>query len=77
MASKTISIKESTYDRLEALKSPDESFSDTIDRLVGGREGEHPLFELVGLLDDHQLEQVRERSVAFRSALDERMGTDE
>lgn len=74
MGSKTISIKESTYDRLKAAKSPDESFSDAIDRLVDARTGRHALFNLVGLLDEAELEEVRARSSAFRSDLDERMG---
>ena len=77
MGSKTISIKESTYDRLKASKSPDESFSDAIDRLVDARTGRHPLFDLVGMLDAQELEQVRNRSRAFRSDLEERMGSAE
>lgn len=70
MASKTISIKESTYRRLTALKGTDESFSDVIDRLVESEEGRHPLFELVGLLDAAELETVRRSSDAFRRSLD-------
>lgn len=77
MGSKTISIKESTYDRLESLKGTDESFSDTIDRLVDARNGPHPLFDLVGLLDEQELEQIREHSQRFRADLDERMDMDE
>ena len=73
MGSKTISIKESTYDRLKASKLPDESFSDAIDRLVDAHTGRHPLFDLVGLLDEEELAQVRERSRAFRADVDERM----
>ena len=34
MASKNITIKEDSYDRLKAMKRPDESFSDVIDRLT-------------------------------------------
>lgn len=77
MSSKTISIKESTYDRLKALKGPEESFSDAIDRLVGVREGGHPLFDLVGLLDDEELEEVAVRSNDFREAVDDRMNADQ
>lgn len=72
MPSKTISLSEDTYNRLARAKGDDESFSDVIDRLLG--EDEHPLYELVGLLDDDDLEQLRERSSAFRADLDERMG---
>ena len=77
MGHKTISIRESTYDRLKAAKSADESFSDAIDRLVGARTERHPLFDLVGLLDDNELEQVRKRSRSFRSDLEDRMGSEE
>ena len=34
MTTKTIGVKEEVYDRLAAEKREDESFSDTIDRLV-------------------------------------------
>lgn len=34
MATKNITIKESSYERLEASKRADESFSDVIDRLT-------------------------------------------
>jgi len=34
MPTKTIGVKKETYDRLAAEKRDDESFSDTIDRLV-------------------------------------------
>ena len=34
---KTLTIKESTYDRLAALKAKDESFSDLLDRLSSRR----------------------------------------
>ena len=73
MGSKTISIKDSTYDRLKARKSADESFSDAIDRLVNARDERHPLFDLVGLLDEEELENVREHSSTFRSDIDDRM----
>ena len=76
MASKTISIKESTYDRLKALKGSEESFSDAIDRLVGHREGQHPLFELVGLVDETEHDNLRERSGTFRSELNDRLRHD-
>jgi predicted CopG family antitoxin len=40
MATKTIGIKEGVYDRLVAAKRPDESFSDTIDRLLEASAGD-------------------------------------
>ncbi|CCQ34480.1 Putative antitoxin VapB15 protein [Halorhabdus tiamatea SARL4B] len=73
MSSKTISLKEETYERLRRAKGDDESFSDAIDRLLGGDDG-HPLFDLVGLLDDAEAERVRERADKFRENVDERVG---
>jgi predicted CopG family antitoxin len=37
MSSKTIMIKEETYDRLKSKKREDESFSDVIDRLTSDK----------------------------------------
>lgn len=72
MGSKTISLKEETYNRLARVKGEDESFSDVIDRLL--REGDHPLYGLVGLLDEDEVAELRERSREFRESVDERMG---
>ena len=72
MASKTISLSEDTYNRLARAKGEDESFSDVIDRLLG--EDEHPLYELVGLLDGEEVETLRGRSAEFRDAVDDRFG---
>ncbi|MFW5920075.1 MAG: antitoxin VapB family protein [Halanaeroarchaeum sp.] len=73
MSSKTISLKEGTYERLRRAKGDDESFSDAIDRLLGG-DDDHPLFDLVGLLDDEAAERVRERAEEFRESVDGRVG---
>lgn len=75
LTSKTISLSEDTYNRLARVKGEDESFSDVIDRLLG--EDEHPLYELVGLLDEDEVEALRERSDAFRADVDNRLGVDE
>ena len=72
MDSKTISLSEETYNRLARAKGENESFSDAIDRLLG--EDEHPLYELVGLLDEDDVETIRDRSSAFRADVDERLG---
>lgn len=71
MGSKTISLKEETYARLKRAKGEDESFSDVIDRLLG--EERHPLYDLVGLLDETEAERARERSRAFREDVDSRL----
>lgn len=75
MASKTISLKEDTYNRLARAKGPDESFSDVIDRLLGTREDEHPLYELVGLVDEEELAALQARSRAFRDGVEDRMNS--
>lgn len=75
MASKTISLSEDTYNRLSRAKGEDESFSDVIDRLLG--EDEHPLYDLVGLLDEEDVEKLRDRSDEFRAGVADRMGVDD
>ena len=71
MSSKTISLKEETYERLRRAKGEGESFSDVIDRLLG--DDEHPLYGLVGLLAEDEADRLRERSRAFREDVDSRM----
>jgi predicted CopG family antitoxin len=75
MSSKTISLKEETYERLRRAKGDDESFSDVIDRLLG--DGEHPLYGLVGLLDEAEVDRLRERSQTFREEVNSRMDPEE
>lgn len=73
MGSKTVSIRDDVYRRLKDAKSEDESFSDAIDRLLGSSEGDHPLFDLVGLLDREAAERVRAESRVFRDDVDREM----
>ena len=73
MASKTISLKEDTYDSLDRAKGEGESFSDVIDRLLETSE-EHPLYDLVGVLEDEEVEELRSRSKTFRDQVDEQLG---
>jgi len=72
MSSKTISLKEETYNQLDRAKGPDESFSDVIDRLLDVQQDRHPLSDLVGL--DVDVDAVRHRSETFRDDVDQRMG---
>ncbi|QSG15020.1 antitoxin VapB family protein [Halapricum desulfuricans] len=74
MSSKTISLKEETYERLRRAKGEGESFSDVIDRLLG--DDEHPLYGLVGLLAEDEADRLRERSRAFREDVDSRMDSE-
>jgi predicted CopG family antitoxin len=73
MPSKTISLKDVTYERLRREKSEDESFSDVVDRLLGTTDGEHPLYELIGLCEADDLERLRTRSTDFRESVSDRM----
>lgn len=74
MGSKNISVRDDVYRALREAKGEDESFSDVIERLLRSREGEHSLYGLVGLLEDDELEEVREKSDGFRDSADEQMG---
>ena len=73
MSSKTISLKEETYERLRREKSEGESFSDVIDRFLN--EEEHPLYGLVGLAEDDEVARIRASSQAFREDVDGRIDT--
>jgi len=73
MGSKNISVRDDVYRALKEAKGEDESFSDVIERLLRSREGEHSLYGLVGMLDEEELEEVREKSEAFRDSADEQM----
>lgn len=74
MSSTNISVRDDVYRALKNAKSDDESFSDVIERLLASRTGEHPLYDLVGTLDDDAVEAVRERAAEFRESVDEGMG---
>lgn len=73
MGSKNISIRDDVYRDLKAAKGDDESFSDVIDRLLGAEEGEHPLYDLVGIIDDDEAEGLHEHVETFREEIDEDM----
>lgn len=73
MSSKTISLKDVTYERLSREKGEDESFSDVIDRLLGTADAEHSLYGLIGLCDEAEVETLRARSTEFRESVDDRM----
>ena len=63
MATKTIGIREEVYERLKAQKRDDESFTDTVERLLDEsatdwREG----FGSLGTTEAEELERVVEQS---------------
>jgi len=73
MGSKNISLRDDVYRDLKAAKEDDESFSDVIDRLLGAEKGEHPLYDLVGIIDEDEAENLHEHVETFRQEVDEDM----
>jgi len=71
MGSKNISVREDVYRALQHAKGEDESFSDVIERLIESGRGDHPLYGLVGVLDESGAERVRERATGFRESVDD------
>lgn len=64
---KTISIPEPVYERLKDEKNDDESFGDTINRLLDSR----PLFEFWGAWSKETAERTREAIRKGRTRLNE------
>ncbi|ELY93905.1 hypothetical protein C483_04479 [Natrialba hulunbeirensis JCM 10989] len=64
MGSKTISLREETYRRLDRAKHENESFSDVVDRLLV--DDDDPLRELIGFVDEDELDAVKRKSSSFR-----------
>lgn len=54
MGTKTIRLDEDVYERLRELKQEDETFSETVDRLLP----EGSLLELAGIFTDEEVETV-------------------
>lgn len=69
MGSKNISLPEDVYQKLREEREPDESFGDTIDRLLGGRR----LDEFWGAWDEATAERAREAIATSRAGNDERL----
>lgn len=67
MGTKTIRLDEDVYEKIRARKREDETFSEAVDRLVGGPS----LLELAGILTDEEAEEVSNAVEEFRSSLDE------
>ena len=76
MASKNIGIKEDVYERLKAHKRGDESFSETLDRLIHERESDWRTN--AGFLSQHEaddLEAAVEQGLADLDAAFDEDGT--
>lgn len=70
MSDENVSVREDVYDALKREKADEESFSDVVERLLERRDGDHPLYDLVGTLDADGVERIREGSEEFRECLD-------
>jgi predicted CopG family antitoxin len=64
MGAKTISLEDSAYMKLKAAKRPGESFSDVINRILGG--GEPSLLDLRKLFDRKSVDQLVEAIARMR-----------
>lgn len=56
MPTKSVRIDESLYERIEAHKREDETFSEAIERLIGG----YSLLDFAGGLDEDDADRMRE-----------------
>jgi len=56
MGTRSVRLDEDTYERVRAHKRDDETFSEAIDRLIGGPS----LLELVGILSDEEANEFRD-----------------
>lgn len=54
--SQQIRLEDDVYERIKANKRPDESFSDAVARLIGGRS----LADLRGVFDGDQIDDMRD-----------------
>ena len=73
MTSKTISVREEVYDMLEKEKLPEESFSDTLTRLVKEKGKISDLAGAWSDLDEEELESIEKGMKKVRDSADERV----
>jgi len=69
MGTKNISISEEAYERLAALKKPNESFTEVVNRLTKKRS----ILELVGTLTEKEGEEIRRNIKELREASSKRV----
>lgn len=56
MGTKNVRLEENVYERIKDEKREDETFSEAVERLIGGSS----LLDLVGILSDEEAEEMRE-----------------
>lgn len=69
MGTKNISISEEAYERLSALKKPNESFTEVINRLTEKRS----ILELAGVLTEREGRELNETLSTLRRRSSERI----
>ena len=60
MSTRNVRLDEDVYERIKSEKRPDETFSEAVERLIGGSS----LLDLAGILSDDEADE-------FRRAIDE------
>jgi len=56
MGTKNVRLDDDVYERVKSEKRPDETFSEAIERLIGGAS----LLDLAGILSDDEAAEMRE-----------------
>ena len=64
MGTKNISISEEAYERLSALKKPNESFTEVVNRLTKKRS----ILDLAGALNEKEGDEIRREIIELRKA---------
>jgi predicted CopG family antitoxin len=71
VGTKNISISEEAYERLAALKKPNESFTEVVNRLTRKRS----ILELAGALTEKEGDEIRGEIVELRKASSRRINS--
>lgn len=66
---RNVRLTEEAYQQLKRRKQPEESFSDTVERIAG----ERSLLELAGIISDEEADSMREAIDAQESRTRERL----
>ena len=70
MVTKTITVTKDAYEQLKALKRPEESFSEEIKRITGGKQD---IMRFAGILSDNEGEEMLAAINKVREQSDKRL----
>ena len=59
MVTKTITVTKDAYEQLKALKRPEESFSEEIKRITGGKQDIMKFAGALSFLSDEEVEDIK------------------